>query len=168
MDMRMWQIFFFSAISIFARAQDSNEFQLINAQVWEPFIKAFNGYQTRDFMALHTEDVIRVSRGNKQIMVGTEYRKSQFRGNAISRSRDFEREIDLRFIDRLVQGNVAYEVGYYRLTVRRPAKEADVYYGLFHVTLKKVEGKWRIYIDSDEGLELTEEEFNAAKRLSDY
>ena len=166
--MRTWQIIFLSAISFFATAQGSTEFQLINSQVWEPFIKAFNGYHTKDFMALHTEDVIRVSRGSKQIMVGTDYRKSQFRGNAISRSRDLEREIELRFIDRLVQGNVAYEVGYYKLTVRRPEEATDVYYGLFHVTLKKMEGKWRIYIDSDEGLELTEGEFNAARRLSDY
>lgn len=167
--MKKWLIILVSAIPFFVQAQEQKELQLINSQVWIPFIEAYNSFHTKHFMALHTEDVIRVSRAHNQIMVGTDYRKSQFRGNSISRSKDMQREIELRFLDRLVNGSIAYEVGYYKVAIKSPENEEKIFYGLFHVTLKKLEGEWKIYIDSDENLpELTEDEFNSAKRLCDY
>ncbi len=167
--MKKWLTILVGAIPFFVQAQQQIELKLINDQVWIPFIEAYNSFHTKHFMALHTDDVIHVSRDRGQIMVGTDYRKSQFRGNSISRSRDIERELELRFVDRLVSGTVAYEVGYYKVTVNAPDEEEKVFYGLFHVTLKKLGDEWKIYIDSDESLpNFTEAEFNKAKKLNDY
>lgn len=167
--MKKWLLIFFVVAAFVARAQDQGELKLINAQVWDPYVKAYNDYRTKEFMKLHTDDVVRISRSGGLIMVGNEYRKSQFRSNSIALSRDIERTLELRFLDRLVHHEIAYEVGYYKLMVSRPDGRGSTIYGRFHAILKKLDGEWKIYIGSDEQLpELSEEEFLAAKSLCDF
>lgn len=66
-----------------AHAQQAAELCEIEKQVWIPYIKAYNEFDTKAFMALHTIDVIRVKRESSQIMVGTAYRKNEYRSNSI-------------------------------------------------------------------------------------
>ena len=86
-------------------------------------------------------------------MVGTAYRKNEYRRNAISQSKDWERNLEIRFVDRLVEGAIAYEVGYYRVSLHKPQSPPQVLYGMFHATLKRIDGEWKIYIDEDEVLD---------------
>jgi len=133
-------------------AQQEKTLEQIDQQLWIPYIQAYNNFNTRAFMALHTPDVIRVKRESSQIMVGTAYRKNEYRRNSISQSKDWERSLEIRFVDRLVEGAIAYEVGYYRVSLTRPGHEPQVLFGLFHTTLKRVDGEWKIFIDEDEVL----------------
>lgn len=141
---------FLCGVTFLARAQKKTELELMDDQVWTPYIKAYNEFDTKHFMALHTDDVIRVKRESSEIMVGTEYRKNEYRRNSISLSKDIRRSLELRFIDRLVEDNIAYVTGYFKVTVFEPGTVSQVYYGKFHTVLKKIGAEWKIYIDEDE------------------
>jgi ketosteroid isomerase-like protein len=144
---------FLCILSVEVWAQHDKDLEQIDEQLWIPYIKAYNEFNTRAFMALHTPDVIRVKRESNQIMVGTAYRKNEYRRNSISQSKDWERSLEIRFIDRLVEGAIAYEVGYYRVSLAKPGSSPQVLYGMFHTTLKRIDGEWKIYIDEDEVLD---------------
>jgi hypothetical protein len=73
---------------------------------------------------------------------------------------------ELRFTERIASGGQAYEVGYFK-NEAITGDEKRVSYGMFHVTLRKENGTWKILVDSDsnEGRTITEEKFQAAKPL---
>jgi ketosteroid isomerase-like protein len=149
--MKSTVLVFLCLLSVDVWAQQDRVFEQIDEQLWIPYIKAYNEFNTRAFMALHTPDVIRVKRESSQIMVGTAYRKNEYRRNSISQSKDWERNLEIRFVDRLVEGAIAYEVGYYRVSLAKPG--SSPLYGMFHTTLKRIDGEWKIYIDEDEVLD---------------
>jgi ketosteroid isomerase-like protein len=151
--MKSTVLVFLCLLSVDVWAQQDRVFEQIDEQLWIPYIKAYNEFNTRAFMALHTPDVIRVKRESSQIMVGTAYRKNEYRRNSISQSKDWERNLEIRFVDRLVEGAIAYEVGYYRVSLAKPGSSPQVLYGMFHTTLKRIDGEWKIYIDEDEVLD---------------
>ncbi len=147
-------------------AQTESDWQAIDRQVWIPYVKAYNSFDTRGFMALHTEDVIRVNREQGVILTGTEYRKNEYRRNSISQSRELERSLEIHFLDRVMGQAVAYEVGYYRVVFKSADGTEQKYFGLFHVTLRKVNDAWKIYIDADEVLaDLNDADFDAVKKI---
>ena len=45
------------------------------------------------------------------------------------------------FLERIVNGDTAWEVGYYKVRSKRPDQEPRIFYGKFHVLLRKIDGR---------------------------
>ncbi len=138
----------------FAFAQ--SETQLIDQQVWSPFQKAYREGDAKLYNSLHTDDVLRITANG--IRKGEEY-KSQIEQAFASPNRT-ARSIEFVFEHRLIEGNIAYEVGYYKVVF---TQSEMVSVGRFHVVLRKEDGRWRIAQDWDtdevNGHQVTEADF---------
>ncbi|MFN7115217.1 MAG: YybH family protein [Saprospiraceae bacterium] len=136
----------------------------IDEQVWLPFIKTFKAFDSEGFNALHTPDVLRG--GPWGIQVGEAYRQSNIANNEQNKAAGAKRSIAFRFEHRVAQGDVAYEVGYYKVSGENDGKTWTGY-GRFDVVLRKINGVWKIAqdwdVDSLNGRRFTEADFLGEK-----
>ncbi|HAA13560.1 MAG TPA: hypothetical protein DCE41_18455 [Cytophagales bacterium] len=119
--------------------------QLIDEQVWHPFQESWSARDAAAFNSIHTDKVVRA--GNWGIRVGEEYKEQNRR--SFARPNSAPRTIDFTFAMREFHEAVAYEVGYYRVTMRPDDGPERVSYGYFHVVLRKEDGVWKIAQDWD-------------------
>ena len=136
----------------------------INDQVWKPFIKTFNEHDTQGFMAIHSKDVVRSSRDSKSVWTWDQYYQNQLKGDERAKTNNAKRELELRFTERLSDGNLAVEVGIYKTTSIPKDGTSRSFYGRFHVALRKENNTWKILVDTDssEGNTISEKDFLAA------
>lgn len=139
----------------------------INEQVWKPFIKTFNEHDTQGFMAIHSKDVVRSPRESKSVWNWDQYYQNQLKGDERARSNNSKRELELRFTERLSNGDLAVEVGVYKTTSIPEEGTARSFYGRFHVVLRKENNTWKILVDTDssEGNTISEKDFLAASPM---
>jgi len=139
----------------------------INTQVWKPFIQYFGEHNATAFLALHSKDVVRSPRDAKTIWGYDEYLKKQSEGDAYELKNNLKRTLELRFTERLAKDDHAIEVGIYKTVVTAPDGKQQIYYGRFHVVLKKIDGIWKIVVDTDytENNTIGEKDFLAAKPM---
>ena len=116
----------------------------INKELWEPFVEAYNERNAEDYLAVHTKDIVRITEGG--IRQGLTYRSGIRK--AFAQENLPKRKIAFKFEHRIHNKEIAYEVGYFKVTYFRGGKEED-YYGRFSVVLKKEDGKWKIAQDWD-------------------
>ena len=148
--MRFLFLTLFLAAQIYdAKGQPDSILTEINKDVWFPFIETYSNFDADGFMSIHSEDVIRVNRDGKSIRIGDEYSESMHKNSKRNIERQTKRTIEFSFLERIVRKDVAFEVGYYKVTRQVPEKPAQIFYGKFQVLLKKLDGKWKIYLDSD-------------------
>jgi ketosteroid isomerase-like protein len=155
----------FVIVSVTLHAQSSQT--EINTQVWKPFIKYFSDHNATAFLALHSKDVVRSPRDAKTIWGYDEYLKKQSEGDAYELKNNLKRTLELRFTERIANGDNAIEVGIYKTVVTSPDGKQQIYFGRFHVVLKKIKGTWKIIVDTDytENNTIGENDFLAAKPL---
>jgi ketosteroid isomerase-like protein len=115
----------------------------IDKQVWRPFTKAWESRDAKAFNNVHTDDIIRI--GSKELLIGDEYKNRNIKSMVPNEDRP-KRIIEFAFDKRLIKGDVAYEVGFYR--VSGPDMSND-FYARFHVELRKNKGVWKIARDFD-------------------
>ena len=137
-------IIFTTTISISQQKKKYDHSKEINEELWEEFVEAYNDRDAEDYLALHTQDIVRITQGG--IRQGLEFR-SGIRKN-FDRENLPKREIEFKFEHRIHDREIAYEVGYFKVTYFRDGAEED-YYGRFSVVLKKEDGKWKIAQDWD-------------------
>jgi ketosteroid isomerase-like protein len=142
----------------------------INEQVWKPFTEAIMQQDADKFISVHSKDVIRVERDAKKILSYTEYRKGMDSWTAWRKQLQDSRTkyvFELRFTERISNGDVAHEVGYFKNETTSSDGQVKKSYGKFHVVLRKENGTWKILVDSDsnEGRTITESTFLAASPL---
>lgn len=125
-----------------ASAQSDQE--LIDEQIWTPFTQAWEYQDGKAFNKLHTDDILRITSGG--LRIGEEY-KSRMRNAMKGVDGEPPRKIEFAFDYRQVNGNVAYEMGFYKVT--RYDGKGDPYVGRFHVELRKERGVWKICRDYD-------------------
>ncbi|WP_462247620.1 YybH family protein [Ekhidna sp.] len=139
------------SISIAVSAQDGQ--LAIDRQVWTKFTKAWEANDANAFNAIHTDDVWRINPG--RLLIGDQYKS---RNTDRMKGQEKNSIIEFSFESRSINGDNAYEVGYYRIT-RKDDKQQFV--GRFHVALVKVNGAWKITQDWDtdeiNGVKLTPE-----------
>ena len=136
-------------LSLAAFSQQKSLQKEINEQVWKPFITAFNNHDDEAFSAVHSKEVIRVSQDANQIMGYNEYFK-KVPDSDKAKWKDWKRNIELRFLQRIASGDKAFEVGYYKTTNSNTVTgEKRSGYGKFHVLLRKEKGTWKILMDAD-------------------
>lgn len=139
----------------------------INEQVWKVFIKSWNKMDAETFNSVHAEDVLRA--GSKKIRIGGEYFSSNKENFRSGKEKGRKREIELRFESRVARNDLAYEVGYYRITDTSDPADTKQYFGRFHVVLKKLNETWKIIQDWDSDqvghIKITSEFFDNAKAI---
>jgi ketosteroid isomerase-like protein len=149
----------FSCAAYNCYAQSDSLQQQINEQVWKPFIKAFNSNDDNGFSEVHSRDVIRVEQDARRIMGFEEYFNPISDAQKIKRD-EWNKKIELRFIQRIASNGKAFEVGYYKTTMENKlTKQKQVGYGKFHVLLRKESGLWKIVMDADAHEKTNEEIF---------
>lgn len=138
----------------------------VDSDVWYPFVKTFEAYDASGFMAIHTDDVIRVTRDGGRLLTKQEYARNVEESCKRAIEAGSKRTIEFTFVDRVHGENSGYEVGYYRYTSTTEGQQHQSF-GKFHVVLKKVDGVWKIAVDSDTSNDgtLTEEDFQSGTAL---
>lgn len=139
----------------------------INDQIWKPFIKGFTELDAELFMGLHSKDLTRSPRDANQAFGWDEYYRQTKRGNDLTRKNKTKIDIELRFIERIAQGDRAVETGIYKTTYTELSGKSMSIYGKFLVILRKENGKWKILVDTDssENGSVSEKDFMAAKPM---
>jgi ketosteroid isomerase-like protein len=139
----------------------------INAQVWKPFIEAFNNHDTEKFMAVHSKDVVRAPRDAKAVWNWQKYYSQQETGDKREITAKMKRDLALRFTERIQEDDHAVEVGIYKTTMTDTNGRVQSFYGRFHVVLRKEQGTWKILVDTDssEGRKISEQDFLAAQEM---
>ena len=152
-------------LSLAAFSQQKSLQKEINEQVWKPFITAFNNHDDEAFSAVHSKEVIRVSQDANQIMGYNEYFK-KVPDSDKAKWKDWKRNIELRFLQRIASGDKAFEVGYYKTTNSNTVTgEKRSGYGKFHVLLRKEKGTWKILMDADANEKTDEVVFKTASPM---
>lgn len=136
------------ALSLFARAQSSPEQEAINKDVWYNFMQAYQDLDAGLFNQIHTDDVIRVSVDRGEMYIGQEYKDRNLEMFNRWNGERVRQKIEFSFFSRVQKGEWAHETGIFKLT-RYRGFQSKSYYGKFNVTLKKAQGTWKIYLDSD-------------------
>lgn len=151
-------------LNLLGYAQSAKE---INDQVWKPFIESFNHQRSNEFLALHSKDVLRSPRDAKQVLDWEQYLKETINGDQQDIKEKRTRTLELRFTERISSANQAIDVGVYKTTYHFANGQMQVYYGRFHVALRKEKGVWKILVDTDssENNAIGEKEFLGAKPM---
>jgi len=154
-----------SMLTIYSANSQSIFEKEINTQVWNSFIEAFNEGNDEAYSTLHSKDFIRVLRDNNRIYGFDEAFKVQ--PDSIKQKwAEWKRNIELRFIERVVSADKAFEIGYYKITSSNTSTgEQRVSYGMFHVLLRKENGVWKILMDADGHEGVDEKIFQNTKPL---
>ena len=153
-------LFFLVAGFVFSQESQKQDFSKeIDEQLWQAFSKAYNARDAEAYIALHTDDILRITKNG--IRKGEVFREGIIK--SYSREDAPKREIDFKFEHRVHSTDVAYEVGYFQVTSYEKEGEKK-YYGRFSVLLRKVDGKWKIAqdwdVDNINGTPITEADFN--------
>ena len=119
--------------------------EVVNEQVWQAFKTAYEARDSEAFKAIHTDDVLRVN--DSGIKTANMYFASIDNWREPNDGRKIM--IDFAFENRQYLQNIGYETGYYRVVITRGESQGDVYYGMFHVVLRKENGVWKIAQDFD-------------------
>lgn len=144
------------SVNLFSQSQT----EAINKDVWFNFMQAYQDLDASLFNKIHTKDVLRIPEESGNMMIGQEYKDANLENFNRWNLAKVKQKIEFSFYSRIQKANWAYETGIYKLT-RYTDSGSQSYYGKFHVTLKKVSGVWKIYIDSDNsnGGSIGEEDF---------
>ncbi len=137
-------LFLFITSSVFAQKDIEKE---VNETLWKTFVESWKANDHKVFNSIHTDDVLRVNAW--EIKVGEEYKKSNTANMQKGSGGTAERNIQFWFEHRVYSGNMGYEVGYYKISVKVPNQEEQNYYARFHVVLRKESGQWKIAQDWD-------------------
>lgn len=139
----------------------------INAQVWRPFIDAYNHFDTEKFMSVYSKDVVRVPVDQRLILDYTEYRRSINRENQFNKNYNIKASLEMRFLDRIHSSDIAYETGILKIKLTDNNGKPATIYSKFQVLLKKQNGVWKIHFDTDSSSSgmPTEQDFMKAKPM---
>jgi ketosteroid isomerase-like protein len=154
-----------TCVAVRAAAQDAQS--QIEREVWIPLLTASNAFDAEAFLAVQSKDMVRVSVDSKEVYGLTQYQSEIREGFKRAKQRGIVRKSEMRFLERTVSSDLAYETGYFRSEVSLPGGEKRVRFSRFEMVLRKEGGKWKILIDKDtaEGGKITEQEFRAATAL---
>lgn len=148
--------------AVTAAAQDA---QLeIEKDVWIPFLAASSAFDADGFLAVQAKDLVRVSTDARQVYGLARYQTEIRDGFRRARERGVKRVSEVRFLDRIANGDLAYETGYFRSRVTLANGEVRIRYTRFEMVLRKEAGTWKLLLDKDttEGGTITAEAYEAA------
>lgn len=153
----------FCCLTLFSFGQTSDEIiQEIEKDVWIPFMEAYDESDPEKLKSIHTKDIIRVIMEQGEIKTGESYL-----GNFADFVATNRVGIAFAILSTSVDpnGELAYQNGYYRFSSKGENDNDLVVrgYGEFNVGLRKENGSWKIWLDSDKHASIFHEEFNTQK-----
>jgi len=159
---------FFCTTTLFSFSQTKTNLEDINT-TWEKFYKAFETLDYTLMAEIHSKDLVRVS-GGKRILDYDTYINNYKTGFERDKAAEQTSTISLRFFERINNNTNASERGIYKLVRNKATDNEQVYYGQFHVLLKKSDGIWKITMDYDssEGGTIGEEQYQNAFAINDF
>lgn len=134
----------------------------INEQVWIPFCESFAQNDADSFLALHTADAVRVTALPKDVKIGDAFREETSTQMQQFKSAGMSFTLTLRFTLRANSGDAAFETGAYRFESKTGGQ---VGYGKFQALLRRIDGRWKVALDSDEPADAAA--FDEARALED-
>jgi len=121
----------------------------IDDQVWKPFMNSFGKRNDTTFQSIHSREVARISVDDNSIIDFDEYFK-KLPDSTLTRYEVLKSSIEIRHLKRIVSPEQAFETGYYKTTSQNTqTREKRTGYGKFTVLLRKENGIWKIFMDSD-------------------
>ncbi|MFN8349539.1 MAG: nuclear transport factor 2 family protein [Spirosomataceae bacterium] len=157
----MYNYLIIFALAISSAAAQSTPQQEINEHIWSRFVEAYGHQDAEAFMKIHSEKLVRIPIGY-EVARFDQYKGQNEQNFEHQKKEGAKIKIDFTFAYRTVTGNVAYEIGYYKVTNQKEGR-SNFYYGLFNVILRKENGTWKILSDADTGENVTEAKFNSGK-----
>jgi ketosteroid isomerase-like protein len=149
--------------SVFSQQKNKYDFSKeIDEQLWAAFVESYSTRNAKKYNDLHTDDIIRITKNG--IRQGKVFKEGVTK--SYGRKDQPKRKIEFKFEHRIHAKNIAYEVGYFKVTYfKKEGKET--HYGRFSVILKKVKGKWKIAQDWDvdqiNGVPITAKDYDKLK-----
>jgi hypothetical protein len=129
----------------YSQKKDAKIYTEVLNQVWKPFKKSFDTKDSKMFNSIHTEDILRINAwGIKQ---GVIYKNGITKSYSKKSSRT--RTIDFWIEQSVFSETVSHQIGYYAVTYKELNKADKTSYAQFQVTLKKINGVWKISQDFD-------------------
>lgn len=136
----------------------------IKKEVWVPFMEAYDQSDPEKLKSIHTKDIIRVIMEQGEIKTGESYLENFADFVATNRV-----GIAFAILSTSVHqnGELAYQNGYYRFSSKGENDDDLVVrgYGEFNVGLRKENGSWKIWLDSDKRVPISHEVFSAQKTV---
>ena len=118
-------------------AQKTDHSEQIDRQVWIPFMQSYQDLDSKAFMKVHSDDIIRISRQGSRITVGQDYAVQMGINEERSKKSNTKRSIEFAFAERIHGDTHAFESGYYKVVNQRGDESPRTFYGYFEVVLKK-------------------------------
>ncbi|MBK7384269.1 MAG: hypothetical protein IPI81_13225 [Flavobacteriales bacterium] len=156
--------------TLFASAQappvlSDSTTQAIDAEVWRPFVNAFNMRDAEAFMALHAKPVIRWPLGWGLPQTADSLRVQSARNWSLPVPQGEVHFIELYFTHRSHTDSFEFDIGYYRVVIMRDDGNGRQFVGHFSTILGKAEGRWKIFLDADNSDGVTDEALKHATPL---
>jgi ketosteroid isomerase-like protein len=165
MSSKNWISFLITCIPLCGFSQDQKWITEINQQVWKPFVKSFIERDDSTNRSLHSKDFIRVGLDDKSVY-GLEQYSPKLSESEKKRRANWQSHIELRFIERIVSEDKAFESGYYKSSFKNiQTNETRTNLAKFIVLLRKEAGVWKILVDADGKEGTTEEMFQNAQHV---
>ncbi|WP_228236026.1 nuclear transport factor 2 family protein [Allomuricauda sp. M10] len=143
----------------------SNEvLENIKKDVWTPFMEAYDQLDSEKIKSIHTIDIVRHMVDQNKIETGKDYLENF--GGFLESVRDRGNTLGIAFAILNTAINetedVAFQSGYYQLSSQNKGDTSLVVrgYGYFNVGLRKENGTWRIWMDSDKRTDISKDDFN--------
>lgn len=164
----MLLLLFSAVFSKYSSAQSEKHLKEINI-VWQQFYQAFETLDYQPMAAIHSKSLIRIS-GGKRIQDFTTYIDNYKKRFKDAKRNNVTNHISLRFFERINNDAIASERGIYKLIVNKGQDNEQIYYGQFHVILKKEASQWKITMDydSNESNTIGEEHYLKSYRIDDF
>ena len=139
-------LFIFSSLSIKAQSNMELIQQEIDKTVWAQFKNAFETIDSEALNATYADDVLRVTPGG--IDTGNTFKAKNTERFKMLNENGAAIQLDFWFESRHTNIDTSYEVGYFKMTTSQN-NESSIFYGQFHVVLKKIDGSWKMTQDWD-------------------
>jgi ketosteroid isomerase-like protein len=146
--------------------------QEINDQIWKVQLEAMNEYDPDKFMSVMSDDVIQISYDRSVIRNKAEFKEQVVKTYSRSKDNGLTRKMEFRFLNRVANGTLGFEDGFFKYEIINRNLERRVFYGYFQVTLRKEADTWRVLVDYDaekyHGAPVTPEMFDQARALDSF
>ncbi|MEO0570486.1 MAG: hypothetical protein AAF039_02200 [Bacteroidota bacterium] len=135
----------------------------IKKDVWIPFMEAYAQLDDDKLKSIHDPEIFRVMIDQNTVKTGQTY-LNDFGGylNQVSKNGGgLGIAFALLTTATNSSGDLAYQTGYYEFSSKEK-DDSDLVvrgYGHFSVGLKKTEGLWKLFLDADQRIDITLEEF---------
>jgi uncharacterized protein (TIGR02246 family) len=150
--MRLTLLLLCLALPLSALAQSEADRAAIDA-VYARFSEAYAQHDPNMVADLYLDDA-RYLPGSSDtpILEGRDTIRSQFQFLSGARERGTAFDISFRFVDRGIDGDLAYDIGYYKLVATPAEGEPRTSVGKFVTVLRQSDdGRWRFVVDGYSG-----------------